>query len=154
MGKGVVAEEHDIEGRRPYGERPEVGDQRNERQAPHYRFASRPGDSTDGEIRACDTEAPCEKAERLGADTQRSVQHSVRVHSPVFRDERCQRPTLPRNARLPVFVDEVIPRRQVVIERSDRHYVLLWSNVRVSAAAALCSFLTSRYPAAVGCKRR
>src|SRR5436309_14753507 len=28
MGKGVVAEEHDIEGRRPYGERPEVGDQR------------------------------------------------------------------------------------------------------------------------------
>src|SRR5213592_635636 len=134
MGKGVVAEEHDIEGRRSYG--------------------ARPGDSTDGEIRACDTEAPCEKAERLGADTQRSVQHRVRVHSPVFRDERCQRPTLPRNARLPVFVDEVIPRRQVVIERSDRHYVLLWSNVRVSAAAALCSFLTSRYPAAVGCKRR
>src|SRR6266849_33174 len=42
MGKGVVAEEHDIEGRRPHGQRPEVGDQRDERQVPHERFVSGP----------------------------------------------------------------------------------------------------------------
>ena len=89
MGKGVVAEEHDVEGRRPHGQRPEVSDERDERQASHCRFSSGPGDSTDGEIRARDTEAPGEKAERLGADAQRRVQHRVRARSPVFGDERC-----------------------------------------------------------------
>src|SRR5207249_10843174 len=60
MGKGVIAEEHDVEGGRPHGQRPEVGDQRDERQAPPFRFSSGPGDSAHGEIRAGDTKASSE----------------------------------------------------------------------------------------------
>ena len=118
MWQRVVTHEHDVEGRRSHRQRPEVGDQRDEWQATQGRFASGPSDRPGGEIRARDTEAPAEKTECLGSDAQRRIEHRTCVGAPAFADERPQGCALPAERRLPVFVYQVIERRQLVVERS------------------------------------
>jgi len=75
----IVTDEYHIEARRPHWQRPEVGDQTDEREATHRRLSSGAGYGPDGDIRAGNTKAVREQPERLRANAKRGVEHGVRA---------------------------------------------------------------------------
>src|SRR6266508_1416316 len=104
-------------------QRPEVGDQTDEREATHRRLSSGAGYGPDGDIRAGNTKAVREQPERLRANAKRGVEHGVRARPPMLGNERSEHLTLTTDARLPILVDEVIQRCQSVVERLDCHSI-------------------------------
>src|SRR4029453_5941532 len=64
-------------------------------------------------------ESPREQAERLGANADRAVEDDARIAPPALADERGQRAALPGHAGVPVLEDEVVERREIVVETAN-----------------------------------
>src|SRR5713101_4990898 len=118
----IVTDEYHIEARRPHWQRPEVGDQTDEREATHRRLSSGAGYGPDGDIRAGNAEAVREQPERLRAMPS-AASSTVCAPGPMLGNERSEHLTLTTDARFPILVDEVIQRCQSVVERLDCHSI-------------------------------
>jgi hypothetical protein len=97
----------------------EVGNDTAERKATRGSFTLGSIDGGVREIGPCHPEPKREKSKRLRADADRSVEHRARTRPPMFADERRQRLPLPGDTCLPVLVDEMVQRSQLIVKRLD-----------------------------------
>jgi hypothetical protein len=86
--EGIVASQHDIEGRRADGKGPHVSDQAAQSKSATSGFLTGALDRGERDVGARDPEALCRQAEGLGADANRGVEDAVGRRTPLTGQER------------------------------------------------------------------